>query len=249
MKELHAPAERQMPPRVAALVDRLYPDYRDEDWHFRQLIARHLRPGSVVLDAGCGRDVANAKFLQSASCQVVGVDLDPRLVQNPKPKYRVRGRLEQLPLGDESTDLITCRYVIEHLVEPRRVLREFARVLRSDGKCILLTPNRWHYVTLISRLTPLGFHRWVNARRGVAKEDVFPTHYCMNTRAQLLAAARGARLKLVEIHMLETRPNYMLFSVPTFLLGMLYERVVNGISWLAGLRVNILAVFEKPREA
>ncbi len=234
-----------MPSRVAALVNRFYPDYHDENWYFRRLLARYLTPGMRVLDAGCGRDADLARYLQAAGCRVLGVDLGPGLSENSALHYPVRGNLEALPFSNESVDLVTCRYVAEHLKEPVKVFRELARVLRRGGKVVLLTPNRWHYVALIARLTPHAFHRWVNARRGVPADDVFPTHYRANSRSQLLSVAQGCGLRPVEIQLLELRPNYLLFSTPTFLLGVLYERVVNRISWLSPLRVNILAVLEK----
>lgn len=239
-------AQPQAPRRVAALLDRFYPDYHDETWHYHRLIEKHLRPGMRVLDAGCGR-TSDTAFLQAAGCQVLGVDLDPRISQNAGLRFAIRGRLEQLPLSDHSIDLAVSRYVAEHLADPSAALAEMARVLRPGGKFVFLTPNRWHYVTVISRLTPLSFHRWVNARRGVADEDVFPTFYRLNTRSRIAALARQAGLRPVEIQTLETRPNYLLFSVPTFYLGLLYERIVSRISWMAPLRVNILAVLEKPR--
>ena len=45
--------------------------------------------------------------------------------------------------------------------------------------------------------------------------------------------------------MLERRPNYLLWSLPFFYLGILYERAVNPFGFLAGLRVDIVVVFEK----
>ncbi|HXE75802.1 MAG TPA: class I SAM-dependent methyltransferase [Candidatus Xenobia bacterium] len=231
---------------MAALLERFYPDYRDENWHFRRLVAQHVSPGARVLEAGCGRDTDLSGYLREAGCRVVGIDLSPALSENSALHYPVRGDLEALPFANESVDLVTCRYVVEHLKDPVRAFGELARVLRRGGKVVLLTPNRWHYVTLIARLTPHAFHRWVNVHRGVPAEDVFPTRYQANSRRQLLHLAHRCGLRAVEIQLLELRPNYLLFSTPTLLLGVLYERLVNRISWLSPLRVNILAVLEKP---
>lgn len=231
--------------RVATLLDRFYPDYRDETWHYHRLIEKHLRSGMQVLDAGCGHR-SDTAFLQAAGCRVFGVDLDPRVAQNPGLHFAIRGRLEQLPLADQSVDLVISRYVAEHLEDPVVVLAEVARVLRPGGKFVFLTPNRWHYVSVVARLTPLAFHSWVNARRGVASDDVFPTFYRLNTRSRIAALAQQAGLQPVESRIFETRPNYLLFSVPTFYLGLLYERIVNRLSWMAPIRVNIVAVLEKP---
>ena len=43
----------------------------------------------------------------------------------------------------------------------------------------------------------------------------------------------------------ECCPNYLTFSLPSFLLGVAYERVVNSCDLLAGMRVNILGWYRK----
>jgi len=230
---------------VVSLLARFYPDYRDETWHFQRVVGKYVTPEIRVLDAGCGTTSTVTPFVVDTGCRVVGVDVDPRLAQNTASILKIRGRLEQLPLPDESFDLIISRYVMEHLPQPLPVFREMARILRLGGKLVILTPNLWHYVTLLSRLTPHSFHRWVNARRGVEVQDVFPTFYRCNARHRLQGYALRSGFQLVEMQMLETRPNYLLFSVPTTLLGVLYERVVNRFSFLSRFRVNILATFEK----
>ena len=45
---------------------------------------------------------------------------------------------------------------------------------------------------------------------------------------------------------IEVPPNYLMFSLPTFLLGVAYERVVNAAAWLSAARVNFIGVFRKP---
>ena len=41
---------------------------------------------------------------------------------------------------DESFDVIYCSHVLEHVSDDRRAMREFHRVLKSDGWAILLVP-------------------------------------------------------------------------------------------------------------
>src|SRR5207244_2574644 len=49
--------------------------------------------------------------------------------------------LEALPFPDQSFDYLTSHEVIEHVEEPATALREFARVLRPGGICVIATPN------------------------------------------------------------------------------------------------------------
>ena len=47
------------------------------------------------------------------------------------------GRLEQLPVDDETVDLITCALALTHVEHLEPVMREFVRVLRPGGQAIL----------------------------------------------------------------------------------------------------------------
>ena len=74
--------------------------------------------------------------------------------------------------------------VMEHLANPYKVFKELSRVLKPDGLLLFKTPNRSHYMPLISRLTPLSFHKFINKIRG-RSTDTFPTHYLVNSRFKL----------------------------------------------------------------
>src|SRR3954454_2818533 len=46
------------------------------------------------------------------------------------------------PISDDSQDFVIASHVIEHLADPLRFLDEIHRVLRPEGACILLVPER-----------------------------------------------------------------------------------------------------------
>jgi hypothetical protein len=58
-------------------------------------------------------------------------------------------------------------------------------VLKPTGILLFKTPNALHYMPLIARMTPHGFHRFVNKLRGRATIDTFPTRYRVNTPWQI----------------------------------------------------------------
>lgn len=178
--------------------------------------------------------------------KVIGVDICDDLKANGSLHHAIAGTLESLPLRSGCIDLILCRYVVEHLAQPLAVFKEFARVLRKGGRIILLTPNQWHYVSLISRSIPFGFHRLFNLLYGVAANDTFPTFYRANTQGRIRTLAEQAGLRVAALHMFEASPNYLEFSRILYRLGIAYERLVNRWAALAPLRVNIIATLEKP---
>jgi hypothetical protein len=121
-----------------------------------------------------------------------------------------------------------------------------ARVLKPGGTFYAKTPNRRHYVPTIARVTPHGFHQWINRRRGRASEDTFPTHYRANTRGDVQRHAQAAGLRLIHSWLIEGRPEYLRMSVPTYLCGWLYERTVNHVPGLESLRVILVVALQKP---
>ena len=57
-----------------------------------------------------------------------------------------------LPFKDNEFDLIWCSEVIEHLIDPKVSINEFNRVLKSDGKIIITTPNSYFWFYYIARI-------------------------------------------------------------------------------------------------
>jgi hypothetical protein len=79
----------------------------------------------------------------------------------------------------------------------------------------------------------------------VPDTETFPTYYRANTTPAIRRLAREAGLVVTRLELLETSPNYLEFSRLLYRLGILYERIVNRVRMLAGLRVSIVATLAK----
>jgi SAM-dependent methyltransferase len=155
---------------ITAWVDRtFYPgvERRWDDRLFRDRILSRLRPEHTVLDLGAGAGIVPEMNFKGRVARMCGVDLDPRVAENPlldEGKIADAGRI---PYPDHTFDVVFADNVMEHLEDPRGVFSEISRVLRPGGLLLFKTPNAMHYMPLIARATPHGFHRFVNRLRGV----------------------------------------------------------------------------------
>lgn len=107
--------------------------------------AADLPAGARVLDAGCGAGVPATAVLLAAGHRVVGLDASReqlRLAGERVPgAARVRGDLGRLPFRDGAFDGLVALHSIIHVAreEHDRVLGEFARVLRPEGRLLVTT--------------------------------------------------------------------------------------------------------------
>ncbi len=229
------------------LDQKLYPGFEDnwDDKIFRETVLEFLKPDMEILDLGAGAGIVGQMDFRGKADRVCGVDLDPRVEHNP---FLDEGRVSdagEIPYPDGSFDLVYSDNVLEHLEHPAKVFNEVSRVLKPGGLFMFKTPNKWHYMPTIARLSPHSFHQFVNRMRGRAVVDTFPTLYRANTKGDVSLLAKQAGFQVLEIKRIEGRPEYLRMSTPTYLLGMLYERIVNRTEMLAPFRVVLIGVFRK----
>jgi SAM-dependent methyltransferase len=238
--------------RIVSWLDRTtYPGIANnwDDAMLRRWVLAALNPNAHVLDLGAGAGIVAEMNFRGLAARVCGVDPDPRVLQNRRLDEGKIGYGEAIPYGDGLFDLVLADNVLEHLENPTAVLREVSRVLKPGGLFIAKTPNVRHYVPLIARMTPLWFHKLFNRLRKRNTEDTFPTLYQANCRRDVATVAAAAGLSLDRIDFCEGRPEYLRFSVLTYLVGIAYERIVNAVSWLERFRVVMLVQLRKPVES
>ena len=136
--------------------------------------------------------VHSAKFL-------VGVDVDERLAEHPLLTYRVKALGGALPFKDNSFDLVRANMVVEHLDNPEAFLADVYRVLRPGGRFLFHTPNYLYWLVFLASVTPEAFKPiiWFLEKR--AEDDVFPTHYRLNTPHRVAALAMQTGFELEEL--------------------------------------------------
>ena len=103
---------------------------------------------SPVLDVACGTGYGATILAETGNRSIVGVDLSLDALSTARTRYPhprvnyVRSRAESLPFESGAFGSVVCFETLEHVTEPRALLREVARVLADRGTFIVSTPNR-----------------------------------------------------------------------------------------------------------
>ncbi len=94
--------------------------------------------GARVLEVGSGLGLLAAEVASAApDVEVVGVELSPAQIAAAAAAPRVRfvqGDAHALDFPDGSFDVVYARYLLEHVADPERVVREMRRVAKTGAR-------------------------------------------------------------------------------------------------------------------
>jgi SAM-dependent methyltransferase len=225
---------------------------RDQGWidgttEFHQLCAAHIPRGGRILEVGAGPSNPTSEFLATLG-ELHGIDPDPAVAQNKSLRTAATLTGNRFPFADGTFDACLSNYVLEHIQDPDSHFSEVHRVLRPNGIYLFRTPNRYHYVAVVARVTPHAFHGLVaNPLRGLsgAAHDPYQTAYLLNSGGAVRRAAATHGFGVVELRFVEKEPWYGMASRLLFLPMLAYERIVNSTRWLECLRANIFGVLRR----
>lgn len=199
--------------------------------HFLDSFHKHSTDLPVILDAGCGHGNYVIDEFRSQIGWACGVDVDPTATtRNVCLDEITHAPLESLPYPDSSFDAVLGLWVLEHLTQPLKVLREIRRVLKPGGLFIFCTPNRQSLLVATRRLLGSRLGDIVNRRvYGRKSADVFPVFYRANDPrelAHLLEAAGFSSSKIIRNY----DPGYTSFNPITFAISNLFEASIGLIA-------------------
>lgn len=124
--------------------------------------------GVQVLDVGCAGGVL-ARALSTRGCRVWGIDHDAEAAEEARPYLEklVVADLDEAPLTDHfergAFDVLVFGDVLEHVVDPARVLREALPLLTDTGRVVCSIPNVAHGSLRLAHLQG----RWAYTRTGL----------------------------------------------------------------------------------
>ena len=131
--------------------------------HLLRLVDFDGYRGRSVLDVGCGAGVDLARFARGGA-HVTGVDVSGSAIELARTNFAQQGLTgrfevangECLPFADNTFDLVFAHGVVQYTANPRKLVDECRRVLRSGGEAIFQVYNRVSWLNALSKLMKVG---------------------------------------------------------------------------------------------
>jgi len=140
-----------------------------------------------LLDIGCGSGAFLCK-MRELGWDVVGVEFDRQAVKVAREHFGLNiyeGTLEEAGFSENEFDVLTMNHVIEHFYDPITTLKECYRVLKFDGKFVVITPN----------IDSLGHKLFKEAWRGLEP----PRHLFVFSAHSLQACTKQLGLRVLKL--------------------------------------------------
>jgi 2-polyprenyl-3-methyl-5-hydroxy-6-metoxy-1,4-benzoquinol methylase len=149
---------------IAKAYDAIGPYYKQ--WYWSKLwdtievpeVLAHIPPNIKVLDAGCASG-RYAKPLLSRGCAYTGVDISSvqiQLAQTNTEGTFLCADIQEIPLANQTFDVILCTRVLNHGLCLKAVFSEFKRLIKPTGSIIITDFSDQYHYTRSTVPTPSG---------------------------------------------------------------------------------------------
>ncbi len=150
--------------------------HRINPLRLRYISQRTNLNGATVLDVGCGGGILSEAMV-ARGARVTAIDLSREALTAARQHARMKGvRIDYRQTAVEALagtlsdhyDAVTCMELLEHVPDPRSVIRACSRLVKPEGDFIVATINRniqsFIFAVLgaeyILRLLPTGSHQY-----------------------------------------------------------------------------------------
>lgn len=107
-------------------------------------VSKLLPQGGAVLDMGCGNGYFLMSLLKYGTYRLYGSELDGKSAQRASQFKEINLTTQKLTAKSFQAgtfDVITLFHVFEHLTEPKEMLSQIIRFLKTDGHLVVSFPN------------------------------------------------------------------------------------------------------------
>lgn len=141
-------------------------DTKDERY---QVLEKEIQPKQYqkILDLGCGKGRYTRNLIKKyPQKKFYGVDLSKRVLAScPEKMEKKQGTILNIPYSDKEFDVVFLTESLEHCVDLNNALAEIKRVLKPNGKIIVIDKDE----ACLGRLPLAPFEMWFGKDRFKAK--------------------------------------------------------------------------------
>ena len=205
MDEIKGNSIMEKQEKIVSMFDNIAPTYDtanrvmsmgvDKSWRRKacDLAYKYIAKDSVdkIVDVACGTgDMMDFWKKRSevngvAVGEIVGVDpsigmLGVAREKFPKFNYHV-AKATEIPLQDESADILSITYGIRNVVEREAALKEFNRVLKKDGLVVILEFMKNENPSFLGKIRDFYLHRILPKVGGFISKNLEAYEYLPNS--------------------------------------------------------------------
>lgn len=142
--------------RLAAIYDSRWDNYLSNSLSFLVEWAE-ITPEAAILDVACGTgEFAKLLLAKNHQQQITGIDISQSMLDIAKDKLQAYSNVNlyntsvtSLPFADESFDIVICASAFHYFESPQVALFQMKRVLKPQGKLIILDWCRDYFLLKI----------------------------------------------------------------------------------------------------
>ena len=201
---------------------------------------------STILEIGSGSGAGKQNLLYPKAKMIVGIDLDERVLRNPNldvakniSAYEINEKL-----SDYKFDLIYSHMVAEHIDDGERFLASQLSALKPGGKILHSTVSKYYWTSLVNDFVPEAIKYWLieNLGSGRKQQDIFPTHYKLNSESQIKKLCGDLNVKYRIVRQDEA-PGYFRRSLILMMVYTLFHKPLQFL--IPALRPKFIFIVQK----
>lgn len=138
----------------------------------------NLKTDDKILDLGCGEGFF--LYLLPKKIKAKGVDISRVALKRAKELLKDRpnisvsfGNAYKTDYNNKSFDKITCSEVLEHVPEPKKVIKEIHRLLKDDGIAVISVPDEKRIKSIMKIIKLTRLDKFLHAAR---KQEDYDWH-------------------------------------------------------------------------
>jgi len=152
--------------------------------------------GKKILDVGCGKG-RFAKIMIEQGANITGIELSEKLLAEANKIQGGdfhEGSVTKIDFPDDLFDFVYCIEVLQHVPDTEMAISEMCRVLKKNGKIIIIDRNKWSLLRTVWKKYLEMQNKWMYPNDFPFREKLFSpgeirriiNKYCKNSEIEYL---------------------------------------------------------------